>query len=163
LIELVILLAIKLVILLVFLQLIQQVALAQDVDDLLHFEIEGIGSVKDQVGEIDEWADEGEAAGADGGFVLLADGLGGAAALLRVALEAALVAEVVGGIDEDAELVERAELGEIQAEETFDDDHAAGVDGFGLAGDADVFGKAVERALDGFAAGEGFEVLGEQG
>ena len=83
-----------------------EAALFHGGEDLFDFEVEGVGAVDNEIGEVDEGPDEGDAAGADGGVVLAADGLGVATALDHIALQAALVAEVVLGIDVDFEVVE---------------------------------------------------------
>ena len=96
--------------------------------------------------------------GAGGGFELVADGLLGAAALAHVAIDAAVEADFVGGVDVDAEVVEGDELGVVEGEDAFDDDDAGRGDGFERVGDAGVAGEIVYRALDGEAFGEGADV-----
>ena len=48
----------------------------------------------------------------------------GAAALAHVAVDAALEADLVGGVDVDAEVVEREKFVVVQREDAFDDDDA---------------------------------------
>ena len=127
-----------------------------------HFPVEGFGAVQGEIGTSAGGADEADGAGANGGFVLEADGFWGAAALLGVATETTVVTDGVGRIDVDAELVEGKQVGEVKGEEAFDDEEAAGVDSFGLAGDADVVGEVVEGTLDGAAESEFGDVADQE-
>ncbi len=77
-------------------------------------------------------------------------------------MDAADEAEVVGGVDVDAAVVEGAEAGIVEGEDPFDDEGGAGKDGFGAVGDASVGGEVVDGALDGVAGGERAKMLGEE-
>ena len=92
------------------------------------------------------------------GFELGYDGFFGAAAFAHIAIDAAVEANFVGGIDVDAEVVERDELGVVEGEDAFDEDDAGGVDEVEGVGDAGVAGEVVYRALDGEAFGERADV-----
>ena len=100
--------------------------------------------------------------GAGGGFELVADRLLGAAAFEDVAVNTTDEAEVVGGVDEDAEVVEGAEFGIVEGEDAFDEEGGAGLNGLGVGGDAGVGGEVVDGALDGVTGGECAEVLDEE-
>jgi len=78
-------------------------------------------------------------------------------------MDAALEADVVWGVDEDAEVVEATELVVVEGENAFDEDDVAGGDGQGLVGDSGVVGEVVDRGRDVVAGGEGLDVRGEEG
>ncbi len=100
--------------------------------------------------------------GAGCGFELGDDGFFGAAALAHVTVDAALEADFVGGVDVDAEVVERVELGVVEGEDAFDENEFGGGDGLEGFGDAGVGGKVVDGALDGMAGGERADVLDDE-
>jgi hypothetical protein len=93
---------------------------------------------------------------------LLADAGFGAAALAHVSVDAALEAEVGGGVDEDADVVKRAEGLVMESEDAFDDHNGGWRDLFEGSGDAGVSGEVVDGALDGAAGGEGADVLDDE-
>jgi len=97
-----------------------------------------------------------------GGFELGDDGFPGAATLADVSVDAAHEADFVGGVDVDAEVVERGEFGVVEGEDAFDEDVACGDDGFEGVGDAGVGGEVVDGALDGEAECEVADVLDEE-
>ena len=100
--------------------------------------------------------------GFGGGVELLDDGFAGAAALAHVAVDAAHEANVVGGVDVDAEVVERGKFGVVEGEDAFDEDEPGGGDEVEGVGDAGVRGEVVYGAVDGVAGGEGADVLDEE-
>lgn len=93
----------------------------------------------------------------------MADGGFGAASFTDVAVDATGEAEVVRGVDVDAEIVESAQAGVVEGEDAFDDEDLGGEYGFGAVGDAGVGGEVVDGAGDGLVGGERGEVLDEQG
>jgi hypothetical protein len=101
--------------------------------------------------------------GSGGGFELLADAGFGTASFAHVAVDAAGEAEVVGGVDIDAEVVEGAERFVVEGEDTFDEEDLSGSDGLGAVGDAGVCGEVVEGTGDGLVIGQGGDVLDEEG
>ena len=100
--------------------------------------------------------------GAGGGIELVADGLLGAAALAHVAVDAAVEANLIRGVDIDAEVVEREKLGVVERKDAFDEDHAGGRDGVEGVGNAGVAGEVVDGALDGEALRERSDVLDDE-
>ena len=100
--------------------------------------------------------------GAGGGFELVADGLLGAAAFAHVAVDAAVEANLIGGVDVDAEVVEREKLGVVEGEDAFDEDDAGGGDGVEGVGNAGVAGEIVDGTLDGEALRERSDVVDEE-
>jgi hypothetical protein len=77
-------------------------------------------------------------------------------------VDAAPEAEVGGCVDEDADVVERAESVVVKGEDAFDDDDGGGRDPLEGAGDAGVGGEVVDGPLDGAADGEGADVLDDE-
>ncbi len=100
--------------------------------------------------------------GFGGGFELVADGLLGAAALEHVAVDAAVEADLVGGVDVDAEVIEREKLGVVEGEDAFDDDDGGGGDGVEAVGDAGVGFEVVDGAVDRLAGGEAADVFDDE-
>ena len=102
--------------------LAQQVPIAEGAEDLFDGPVEGFGAVDGEGGVAGGGEDVFVGHGAGGGVELCEDGFSGAAALADVAVDAAAEAELVGGVDVDAEVVERRELGVVEREDAFDDD-----------------------------------------
>ncbi len=100
--------------------------------------------------------------GPGSGFPLGVNACFGAAAFAHVAVDAAVKADLVGGVDVDGEAVEGQELGVMEGEDTLDDDDAFRGDGFEGFGDAGVGLEVVDGAVDGLARGEAAEVLDEE-
>ena len=60
----------------------------------------------------------------------------GAAAFAHVAVDAAVEADLIWGVDVDAEVVVSAQGFVVQSEDAFDDEEVGGFDGLGAAGHA---------------------------
>ncbi len=136
--------------------------MAEFVEDLFDGPVEDVGAFDGHGGVGLRGQDVLFGHGAGGGFELGADGFFGAAALAHVAIDAAVEADFVGGVDVDAEVVERYEFWVVERENAFDEDDAGGDDGVEDAGDAGVVGEIVTRTLDGVAVAEAVDVLDEE-
>ena len=135
-----------------------EAAFAQGTEYLFDGPVEGLAAGDGEGGAGLGGEDELLGHGADGGGVLLADTGFGAAAFADVAVDAAAETDLVGGVDEDGDGVERAGRGEVHGEDAFDDDEVGGGDGVKRAGDAGVGAEVVDGSLDGVAFGEGAEM-----
>lgn len=99
--------------------------------------------------------------GADGGEVLLDDGLGSAPAFGDVAMQAADEAQVGVGVYEDFDVKQLAEADFAEDEDAFDDDDPVGLNGDG-AGRAGVGGEVVNGEFDGVSLAELLDMVDQQ-
>ena len=136
--------------------------LAKSVEDLFLGLIEGVAARDGEGGMGLGGKDVALGHGADGGFVLFADAGFGAASFVHVAVDAAREADVGRGVYVNGEMVEREEIGVVEGEDAFDDDHGAGCDGGEGFGHAGVGLEVVDGALNGVSLGEGAEVGDEK-
>jgi len=82
---------------------------------------------------------------------------------VNVAVDAAAEADFGRGFDEDREVVERAQGGVVERQDSFNDDVGFDWDREGAVGDAGVGGEVVHRRVDVGASGQRLDVLGEEG
>jgi len=97
-----------------------------------------------------------------GGFELGDNGSFRAAAFAHVAIDAALKADFVGGIDVDAEVIERVQLGIVEREDAFDEDKLTGSNRLESTRNAGVRGEVVDGALNGVASCKGADMLNDE-
>ena len=96
--------------------------LVEALKDLFDGPVEGVGAFDGDGGVGGGGEDVEVGHGFGGGFELSAYALFGAAAFEHVAVDAAVEADLVGGVDVDAEVIERKQLGVVEGEDAFDDD-----------------------------------------
>lgn len=124
--------------------------------------VERFGAVDGDGREPGAGKDEAFGHGLGEGSELLADAGLGAATLADVAVDATGETHRLGSLDEDGEIEEGAELGEVEGEDAFDDEDGSGVGALGTVGDAGVGAEVVGGEVDRAAFDEAVEVLQEE-
>jgi hypothetical protein len=89
--------------------------------DALHLPVQRPSSVHCSVGMDGGGSNISQACRADRGVVLAANRIRSAAAVLHIALETPLEANIIGRVDIDAQPVQGEQLGIVEGEKAFDD------------------------------------------